>query len=141
MIYQSEVCIDALFVFFYRKKSCISRISQFFISCKLHTMDAYILQVFNGSGSETTTTTRAADSTSRSLGDTAEDIHVDIDGLDDGQLASSWDNDHSNTTSPADSTSTNNSTSSLAKRNGSKSKKKSSKSSKSSSSSHGSLLD
>ncbi|ROT69130.1 putative SAGA-associated factor 11-like [Penaeus vannamei] len=100
-----------------------------------------ICGVFNGSGSETTTTTRAADSTSRSLGDTAEDIHVDIDGLDDGQLASSWDNDHSNTTSPADSTSTNNSTSSLAKRNGSKSKKKSSKSSKSSSSSHGSLLD
>ncbi|XP_071519360.1 ataxin-7-like protein 3 isoform X2 [Panulirus ornatus] len=96
-------------------------------------------QVLNGSGAETTT--RAADSTSRGLGD-AEDIHVDIDGLDDGQLASSWDNDHSNTTSPADSTSTNNSTSSLAKRSGSKTKKKSSsKSSKSSSSSHGSLLD
>ncbi|KAG7161192.1 Ataxin-7-like protein 3-like [Homarus americanus] len=96
-------------------------------------------QVLNGSSTETTT--RAADSTSRGLGDT-EDIHVDIDGLDDGQLASSWDNDHSNTTSPADSTSTNNSTSSLAKRSGSKSKKKSSsKSSKSSSSSHGSLLD
>ncbi|XP_069946084.1 ataxin-7-like protein 3 isoform X3 [Cherax quadricarinatus] len=96
-------------------------------------------QVLNGSGGETTT--RAADSTSRSLGD-AEDMHVDIDGLDDGQLASSWDNDHSNTTSPADSTSTNNSTSSLAKRSGNKSKKKSSsKSSKSSSSSHGSLLD
>ncbi|XP_069179759.1 ataxin-7-like protein 3 isoform X1 [Procambarus clarkii] len=93
-------------------------------------------QVLNGSGAET----RAADSTSRSLGDT-EDMHVDIDGLDDGQLGSSWDNDHSNTTSPADSTSTNNSTSSLAKRSGSKSKKKSSKSSKSSSSSHGSLLD
>ncbi|XP_027223112.1 ataxin-7-like protein 3 [Penaeus vannamei] len=114
------------------------------IRCPQHTSEqrrAVRDQVFNGSGSETTTTTRAADSTSRSLGDTAEDIHVDIDGLDDGQLASSWDNDHSNTTSPADSTSTNNSTSSLAKRNGSKSKKKSSKSSKSSSSSHGSLLD
>ncbi|XP_076040337.1 SAGA associated factor 11kDa isoform X2 [Oratosquilla oratoria] len=92
-------------------------------------------------GSESTM--RAADSTSRSLTD-SEEVHVDIDSLDDGiNTLTTWDNDHSNTTSPADSTSTNNSTSSnLNKRNsGSKSKKKSSKSSKSSNSSHGSLLD
>ncbi|XP_068232607.1 ataxin-7-like protein 3 isoform X1 [Palaemon carinicauda] len=110
------------------------------VRCPQHTMEqrrAVRDQVLNGSNSETTT--RAADSTSRGLGD-VEDIHVDIDGLDEGQLASSWENDHSDTTSPADSTSTNNSTSSLAKRSG-KNKKKSSKSSKSSNSSHGSLLD
>ncbi|KAK8394875.1 hypothetical protein O3P69_005979 [Scylla paramamosain] len=97
------------------------------------------------SGADPTTTTRAADSTTittRGLGGEGEDIQVDIDGLDEGQLATSWDNDHSNTTSPADSTSTNNSTSSLARRTKTKKKSSSSsKSSKSSSSSHGSLLD
>ncbi|XP_045120066.1 ataxin-7-like protein 3 isoform X2 [Portunus trituberculatus] len=97
------------------------------------------------SGADPTTTTRAADSTTlttRGLGADGEDIQVDIDGLDEGQLATSWDNDHSNTTSPADSTSTNNSTSSLARRTKTKKKSSSSsKSSKSSSSSHGSLLD
>lgn len=102
-------------------------------------------QVLNGSGGDLS---RPSSQDGRGSGGggltgDGEDIQVDIDGLDDsGHMVVAWDPDHSNTTSPADSTSTNNSTNSsttLAKR--SKTKKKSSKSSKSSSSSHGSLLD